>query len=168
MKRLVPVLAALACVFVFASPAQAQVELQETPLSSQLASTVTTIQPQCYYCTTLTVTAFDVLWPISGTISQEDATWFAFDHLGIREYSTAGSSITQAQFLSDMAGKSYEELPPEIRAFVGTSDTSYTVSKASWSYMSAPDYYNFGDFYTLVFHQARKVITVEVLYEYEY
>lgn len=168
MKRLVPVLAALACVLAFASPAQAQVDMQEVSLSPRLASTVTTIQPQCYYCTSLTVTAFNVLWPTSGTISQADATWFAFEHLGLREYSTAGTSITQAQFLSDMANKSYEELPPEIRTFVGTSDTSYTVSKASWSYMSAPDYYNFGDFYTLVFHQARKVITVEVNYEYEY
>src|SRR5688572_24500752 len=99
MKRFAPVLAAVAVVLAFAAPAQAQVELEEIALSQQLASTVTTIAPQCYYCSSLAVNAFDVLWPSTGSISQEDATWAAFDWLGIREYETAGASISKATFL---------------------------------------------------------------------
>jgi hypothetical protein len=166
MKRLVPVLAALTLVLGFASPALAQVDLMETALSPQLASTVTTIQPQCYYCSGLTVTAFDV--DSAGPISQEGATWAAFDWLGIQEYPDAGEPITQAAFDSAMAGYSYEELPPAIRAYIGTYGNDYTVSVAGWEYMSAPDYYDFGRFYTLVFHQARKVVTVELHYGYEW
>ncbi|PTL76731.1 hypothetical protein [Vitiosangium sp. GDMCC 1.1324] len=169
MKRLVPALAVLALVAGFAAPAQAQVELHEVALSTQLASTVTTIQPQCYYCTSLTVTAFAV--DSSGAISQEDATWAAFDWLGAQDYQVypdAGHAITQTQFASALANKNYEELPPAIRSYIGTYGNDYTVSVASWARMTAPDYYNFGDFYTLVFHTARKVVTVEVRYEYEW
>jgi hypothetical protein len=166
MKRLVPALALLALVLGFAAPAQAQVDMYEVPLSSQLASTVTTIEPQCYYCSSLTVTAFAV--DSSGPISQEDATWAAFGWLGIQEYPDAGTPITQAAFASAMANKNYEELPPAIRSYIGVYGNDYTVSEAGWEYMSAPDYYNFGRFYTLVFHTARKVVTVEVHYAYEW
>ncbi|QRK09753.1 hypothetical protein JQX13_06435 [Archangium violaceum] len=169
MKRLVPVLAALALMLGFAAPAQA-VELVQVPLSSSLASTVSSIQPQCYYCTVLSVTAFDVR--SSGFVSQDDAALAAFDWLDAQSYQQiyggAGQTLTQAQFASALAGKEYEELPSAIQGFIGTYGNDYTVSVSSWRYMSAPDYYNFGDFYTLVFHSARKVVTVEVLYEYEW
>ncbi|WNG40343.1 hypothetical protein F0U61_46650 [Archangium violaceum] len=169
MKRLVPVLAALALMLGFAAPAQA-VELVQVPLSSQLSSTVSTIQPQCYYCTVLSVTAFNVR--SSGFISQNDAALAAFDWLDAQSYQhlygDAGQTITQAQFASALKGKNYEELPGAIQSYIGAYGNDYTVSVSSWNYMSAPDYYNFGDFYTLVFHTARKVVTVEVLYEYEW
>ena len=167
MKRFAPTLAALACVLAFAAPAQAQqtVELEETSLSSQLASTVTTIQPQCWYCTALTVTAFDILAP-SGTVAHNDAAWAAVDYLGNRYYD-AGTAISQSTFNSRMANWNYEELPPAIRTYVGTYGTSYTVSESYWSYMTAPDYCSNGHLYMLVFNQARKVVTVEVTSEHE-
>jgi hypothetical protein len=162
MKRFVPALAALACVLAFAAPAQAQqvVELQERALSSRLASTVTTIQPQCWNCSALTVTAFDILAP-SGTVAHNDAAWAAIEYLGAWYYD-AGTAISQTTFRSRMANWNYEELPPEISTYVGTYGTSYTVSESYWGYMSAPDYCSYGHLYMLVFNQARKVITVEV------
>ncbi|MCY1076972.1 hypothetical protein [Archangium lansingense] len=167
MKRLAPAIAALACVLAFAAPAQAQqvVQLQEKALSTRLASTVTTIQPQCWYCTALTVTAFDIVAP-SGTVSHNDAAWAAIDYLGAQQYD-AGTAISQATFASRLANWNYEELPPEIRTYVGTYGTNYTVSESYWGYMSAPDYCNYGHFYMLVFNQARKVLTVEVSSEHE-
>ena len=161
MKRFAPSLAALLCVLAFAAPAQAQVELEEVALSPRLASTVTTIQPQCYYCDSLTVTAFDVLSPSSGPLSHDDAAWAAIEYLGAWYYDP-GTRISQSGFDSAMANRNYEELPPELRTFVNPSDTSWTVSESSWSYMTAPDYCSAGHFYTLVFHQSRKVVTVEI------
>lgn len=62
--RLLSSLALVSGLLLAATPASAvQVTLSETPISSQLQSTVTTILPQCYYCSALTVRAFNITSP---------------------------------------------------------------------------------------------------------
>ena len=136
-------------------------ELEETSLPSSLASTVETIFPQCWYCTYLDVHTFDVTWPQEGEIDHEQAAWSAVYYFGSQMYD-AGSSISQATFNSRLANVNWEELPPEIRSSVAPGDTSWTASESSWWYMTAPDYCEYGYFYVLVFHDARKVVTVEM------
>lgn len=151
---------------VVAGPAAAQVELEETALPASLASTVQSIQSQCWYCHGLDVHTFDVVWPASGPINHVQAGWAAIDWLGAWYYDP-GSSISQSAFNSGMASFNYEELPPAIRSSVAPGDTAWTASESWWGYMTAPDYCDYGYFYVLVFPTARKVVTVEVLSGHE-
>ena len=162
MKALVSrAVLSLSLVLAFPAAAQWGVDLEETALPSSLASTVQTIFPQCWNCSMLDVHTFDVTYPEEGAIDHEEAGWAAIYQLGAYYYDPT-SSISQATFDSRMANFWYEELPPAIRSSVAPGDTSWTASESWWGYMTAPDYCDYGHFYVLVFHDARKVVTVEI------
>lgn len=163
MNRVLFRLGLLAGALLFAAPAHAQyssVVLEEVPLSAELASTVSTIEPQCGSCSNLEVHAFDILEP-SSSVSNEDASWAAIEYLGLWLYG-AGPAISQSTFSSRLVNWNYEELPQAIQEFADPNDTAYTVSESYWYYETAPDYCDFGYLYVLVFNQGRKVVTVEV------
>jgi len=147
-----------------ALPAAAQqyVEVEETGLPASLASTVQTIFSQCSNCSVLDVHAFDVLVPEEGSIDQDAASQAAIDYLGAWLY-WSGWHLSQASFDSWMAGWNYEELPPAIRSSIAPGDTSWTVNQSWWYYPVAPDYCDYGYMFVLVFHDSRKVVTVEVV-----
>jgi hypothetical protein len=144
-----------------ATPASAvTVTLSEVPLSQQLASTVTTITPQCYNCSSLSVHAFSITSP-STAVTVADAFPAAIDALWAYYYGP-GPQISQATFSQRMANFNYEELPPEIRNFADPTDTTWLVGESYWYYETAPDYCDYGHLYVLVFNRTHKVVTVEI------
>ena len=164
MKRTRPLLLGLALVsglLLTAAPASAvTVTLSEISLSPQLASTVSTIFPQCYNCSALTVHAFNITSP-STAVTVADAFPAAINALWAYYYGP-GPQITQATFNQRMANFNYEELPPAIRNFADPTDTTWLVGESYWYYETAPDYCDYGHLYVLVFNRTHKVVTVEV------
>lgn len=154
--------AVLALAVVLAVPAAAQVEVEETGMPEELASTVQTIFSQCGNCSVLDVHAFDVMVPEDGPIDQDAASQAAIDSLGAWLY-WSGWSISQADFDSWMEGWNFEELPPEIRSTIAPGDTSWSVNQSWWYYPIAPDLCDYGYMFVLVFQDSRKVVTVEVV-----
>ena len=134
------------------------VELELTNVTAELETAAENYLSDCWYCTHVTVRAFDVLEPQSGALPNQETAEYAllFSDNSRAPWAYEGNR-TQAQ-LEQALGT---ELTSAAEDFVATGE-AYDGGYHSWQYMTAPDYCEWGKVYTLIFEQGRKVVTVEL------
>ncbi|MFP2931850.1 hypothetical protein ACLESO_43090 [Pyxidicoccus sp. 3LG] len=134
------------------------VELELTNTTPELDAAGEAFLSACWYCSYVTVRAFDVLTPQTGALPNEETADYGllFSDNSRDPWSYTGNR-TQAQ-LEQALGAALTDAAED---FVSTGE-AYDGGFHSWQRMTAPDYCQWGKFYTLIFEQGRKVVTVEI------
>lgn len=126
------------------------IELVETALDAQLAATAAQVGADVH--------ALEINEPVTGTVSPADAAPLAIELVSdSRMPWQYGATLTRAQVRAQIG----TTLANDIERYINTGE-SYTAVVYGWSRETQPDYCSTGHFYTLVFNQARFVMTVEV------
>ncbi|MBZ4419028.1 hypothetical protein [Myxococcus sp. RHSTA-1-4] len=134
------------------------VELELTNTPPELEAAAAAYLDSCWYCSYVTVRAFDVLAPQTGALPNQETAEYAllFSDFAQSPWGYEGDR-TRTQLEQGLGAA----LTTAAEDFVATGE-AYDGGFHSWEYMSAPDYCDWGRFYTLVFEQGRKVVTVEI------
>ena len=127
------------------------IELVETALDAQLAATAAQVGADVH--------ALEINEPVTGNVSPADAAPIALELVSDPRlpWTPGGVTLTRAQVRSQIG----TTLANDIERYINTGE-SYTAYVYGWSRETQPDYCSTGHFWTLVFNQARFVITVEV------